>query len=133
MLKPKALDHIALKVTDMDKTLHFYHQLLGLELMRTTGPNAEGGRTAVLKVGSQEINVFSRPHFIPENLENIVGVEHFCLAIDTTSIDALIADLQQVGIDNIRGPKEFSDGVSVFVYDPDGINVELRVETKERL
>ncbi|HUM71497.1 MAG TPA: VOC family protein, partial [Chloroflexota bacterium] len=47
MLRPKSLDHIALKVTDMDKTLHFYHQLLGLELMRTYGPNTEGVRTAV--------------------------------------------------------------------------------------
>ena len=25
MLRPKALDHVALKVTDMDKPLHFYH------------------------------------------------------------------------------------------------------------
>ena len=24
MLRPKALDHVALTVTDMDKTLHFY-------------------------------------------------------------------------------------------------------------
>jgi catechol 2,3-dioxygenase-like lactoylglutathione lyase family enzyme len=30
MLRPKALDHLALKVTDMDKTLRFYHQVLGL-------------------------------------------------------------------------------------------------------
>jgi len=40
MLRPKDLDHVGLKVTDMDKTLHFYHQMLGLELLRTSGPNA---------------------------------------------------------------------------------------------
>jgi catechol 2,3-dioxygenase-like lactoylglutathione lyase family enzyme len=40
MLRPKALDHVVLTVTDMDKTLHLYHQVLGLELLRTSGPNA---------------------------------------------------------------------------------------------
>src|SRR6266446_10382332 len=62
MLRPKALDHVGLKVSDMDKTLHFY-QMLGPELLRTSGPNSDGGRSAVIKVGSQEINVFSGSGF----------------------------------------------------------------------
>jgi catechol 2,3-dioxygenase-like lactoylglutathione lyase family enzyme len=43
MLRPKALDHVGLKVTDMDKTLHFYSKVRGLELLRTSGPDADGG------------------------------------------------------------------------------------------
>ena len=46
MVRPTALDHLALKVTDMDKAVHFYHQVLGLELLRTSGPNDAGGRSA---------------------------------------------------------------------------------------
>ena len=76
MLRPKALDHVALKVTDMDKTLHFYHQVLGLELLRTSGPHAEGGRSAVVKVGGQAINVFYRPDFVSADKENPVGIDH---------------------------------------------------------
>ena len=34
MIQLKALDHVGLKVTDMDKTLDFY-QRLGLTLLRT--------------------------------------------------------------------------------------------------
>jgi catechol 2,3-dioxygenase-like lactoylglutathione lyase family enzyme len=127
MLRPKGLDHVALTVTDMDKTLHFYHQLLGLELLRTSGPNASGERTAVLKVGGQEINVFSRPDFVSVASNNSVGVDHFCLNMDAASIDGVIADLRQAGIDVYRGPVERRDGTSVFVYDPDGVHVELRV------
>ena len=37
MLRPTALDHVGLKVTDMDKTLQFY-QRLGLTLLRASGP-----------------------------------------------------------------------------------------------
>jgi catechol 2,3-dioxygenase-like lactoylglutathione lyase family enzyme len=33
MLRPKALDHVGLKVTDKEKSLHFY-PMLGLELLR---------------------------------------------------------------------------------------------------
>ena len=47
MLRPKGLNHVALLVTELDKTLDFY-RLLGLELLRTSGPNADGGGTAVL-------------------------------------------------------------------------------------
>ena len=96
MLRPKALDHVAVKVTDMDKTLHFY-QLLGLELLRTSGSNADGVRSAVIKVGGQEINVFSHPHFVSVDTQNAVGMEHFCLNMVAASIDDLIAMKQQAG------------------------------------
>jgi catechol 2,3-dioxygenase-like lactoylglutathione lyase family enzyme len=127
MLRPKALDHVALTVTDMDKTLHFYHQLLGLELLRTSDPGADGGRSAVLKVGDQEINVFSRPDFVSVANHNSGGMDHFCLNMDAASIDEVMADLRQAGVGIFRGPVERRDGISVFVYDPDGVHVELRV------
>ena len=60
MLRLRAIDHIGLKVSDMDKTLHFY-QRLGLTLLRTSGPNADGRRGAVIQAGSQELNIFSHP------------------------------------------------------------------------
>ncbi len=127
MLKPTGLDHVGLKVADMDKTLHFYQQMLGLELLRTSGPNADGGRSAVIKVGGQEINLFSGPAFASGAGDNVTGIDHFCLSMDAASIDEIIADLRHAGIDTIRGPVERRDGTSVFVYDPDGIHVELRL------
>jgi catechol 2,3-dioxygenase-like lactoylglutathione lyase family enzyme len=128
MLRPKALDHVALKVSDMDNTLHFYHQVLGLALLRTSGPNAEGVRSAVVKIGGQEINVFAHPDFVSIDQENAVGMEHFCLNMEAASSDDIIADLRQAGVEIFRGPVEFRDGTSVFVSDPDGVHVELRLE-----
>jgi catechol 2,3-dioxygenase-like lactoylglutathione lyase family enzyme len=127
MLRPKGLDHVALKVTDMDRTLHFY-QVLGLELLRTSGPNADGGRSAVIKVGGQEINVFYQPGLVPVDRDDPVGMDHFCVNMEAASIDDLIADLRQAGVDILKGPIERRDGTSVFVSDPDGVHVELRIE-----
>ena len=126
MLQPKELNHVGLTVADMDKTLQFY-QLLGLELLRTSGPNAEGVRSAVLQVGSQEINLFSKAGLHSNDGEDVVGVHHFCLNVHAVSIDDLIADLRQVGLTIVRGPVERRDGTSVFLSDPDGIRVELRL------
>jgi len=129
MLHPKALDHLALKVTDMDKTLHFYHQVLGLELLRTSGPNAEGGRSAVLQAGGQKIDMFSRPDFVSADKDKPVGMDHLCLIMETASVEDLIAHLQQAEVEIFWGPVTRHSSTSVYVYDPDGVHVELRVET----
>jgi len=128
MLQPKELNHVGLTVTDLDKTLHFY-QLLGLTLLRTSGPNADGVRSAVLQVGSQELNVFSKAGLASSDAEDLVGIHHFCLTMDAASIDDVIAGLRQVGLSIVRGPVKRRDGTSLFLSDPDGIRVELRLET----
>ena len=127
MLRPKALDHVGLKVTDMDATLRFY-QRLGLTVLRTSGPDADGRRSAVIQVGSQELNIFSRPDFVSAGTENPVGMDHLCLLVDAASLDDVIADLREAGIDIVRGPVKRRDGAALFVHDPDGVRVELQLK-----
>ena len=126
MLRPTALDHVGLLATDMDETLRFY-QALGLEVLRTSGPRADGERSAVLRVGNQEINVFSRPDFVLADRDTPARIDHFCLTMDAASMDDLVAELRQAGVDIARGPVERRDGTALFVHDPDGVRVELRI------
>jgi glyoxylase I family protein len=121
-----ALDHVGLKVTDMDRTLDFYRRL-GLTLLRASGPDAEGVRSAVLRVGSQELNVFSHPDFASAGQEKPAGIDHFCLTVDAASVDEVVADLRRAGIDIARGPVQRRDGIALFVHDPDGVRVELQL------
>ena len=129
MLRPKTLDHLALKVTDMDQSIRFYHQVLGLELLRTGGPNAEGGRSAVLQAGAHKLDLFSRPDFVSADKDKPVGMDHLCLIMEAASVEQLTADLRQAGVEIFWGPVERHGSTSVYVYDPDGVHVELRVET----
>ena len=126
MLRLKAIDHVGLRVSDMDKTLDFY-QRLGLTLLRTSGPNADGLRSAVIQVGSQELNFFSHPESVPSAKENHIGMDHFCFLVDATSVDDVIAGLQQARIDIVKGPEQRRDGIALFVHDPDGVRVELQL------
>lgn len=128
MLKPKAIDHVGLKVTDMDKSLAFYCDGLGLKLLRRRerGP---GIATAVLAVGNQEMNLFSDSGFAANAADaNPRGLDHFCLEIESASIDQVIAGLAKAGIAVAKPPVKRSDGVSLFVSDPDGCRVELIVK-----
>ena len=127
MLRPTAIDHVGLVVKDMDRTLQFY-QRLGLTLLRSSGPNAEGVRTAVIQVGSQELNVFSSPVSPSAASAPMLGMDHFCLAVEAASIEEVVADLHQVGIVVERGPIKRRDGMALFVHDPDGVRVELQLK-----
>ena len=126
MLRPKALDHVGLIVTDMDRSLSFY-QLLGLVLLRRSGQGAGGASSAVLKVGNQEINVFCNPDFLPVPRGDPQGIDHFCLMMEAATIDEIVGALHQAGIDIVKGPEKRRDGIAVFVSDPDGIRVELQI------
>ena len=129
MLKPMALDHLALKVTDMERSLAFYQQVLGLELLRRSGPDEAGGCAAVLRVGGQLLDLFSRPDFISADKDKPVGMDHLCLQIEAASIDEVVETLQQTGVEIFWGPVVRQSSTSAYVYDPDGVHVELRVAT----
>jgi catechol 2,3-dioxygenase-like lactoylglutathione lyase family enzyme len=128
MIRPKAMDHVALKVTDMKRTLHFYQDVLGLELRRHSGPNEQGGEAAVLQAGGQALDLFSRPDFVMSDKEKPIGMDHLCLIMEVDSVDGLIEHLQQAQVEIFWGPVERHNTTSVYVYDPDGVHVELRVE-----
>jgi len=128
MLKPKALDHVGLKVTDMDKSLRFYCDGLGLKLLRRRD-RAPGIATAVLRVGNQEMNLFSNPGLAANPTDDDPpGLDHFCLEVASASIDELMAALAQASIAVAKPPVKRSDGISLFVSDPDGCRVELIVK-----
>jgi glyoxylase I family protein len=127
VLKITQLDHVGLTVSDLDKSLDFYRRL-GLEVLRMSGPDAKGVRSAVVKVANQELNIFARPDAAPiDGRDNAAGVHHFCLRMEAASIEELAADVRAAGLEIVRGPIERRDGASLFLSDPDGVRVELQI------
>jgi metallothiol transferase len=127
MLRVTALDHIGLKVTDMDRSLHFYHDVLGLEVLHTSGPHANGGRSATLAVGAEKLDVFYRPDFVAADRDSPIGMDHLCLAVDGHSMERVLDHLREHAVEVMWGPVTRGETTSVYVFDPDGIHVELRL------
>jgi len=130
MPRLKALDHVGLRVSDFDRSLSFY-QRLGLTVLRTKGPDSAGVRFAVLQVGSQELNVSSRPSYVARGGEdNAVGIDHFCLEVEASSMDEVVESLKHAGLEIAGAPTERRDGAALFLVDPDGVRVELQLKRK---
>lgn len=123
-----AVDHIGVRVRDLDRAMQFY-RLLGFELHFKAATDA----VAVVKNRhGVELNlVFNANADKGGNIlmdvgEKYAGYTHVALRV--ASIKATIQTLRENGIRITQGPVSFGrDGhVSVFVRDPDLNVVELR-------
>jgi len=124
-----AVDHIGVRVRDLDRAMKFYG-LLGFELHYKAGNDA----VAVVKnAHAVELNLVYNANAGPEGKnilmdvgEKYPGYTHVALRV--MSIKAVIQTLREHGIRITQGPVSFGrDGhVSVFVRDPDLNVVELR-------
>jgi catechol-2,3-dioxygenase len=56
-------------------------------------------------------------------------MDHLCLLMEVAAIEDLMAYLRQAEVEIFWGPVERHGSTSVYVYDPDGVHVELRVDT----
>ena len=126
-MRIKGLDHVGLLVADMERTLRFYRDGLGLTVLRTKGPDDDGVRSAVIQVGDQEMNVFSAPNLGKAHEQGGAGVDHFCFAVEAASIEDVIAQLRAAGLEIAKGPTERRSATSIFLSDPDGVRVELQL------
>lgn len=102
MMRVLGLDHVGLKARELEKTLDFYARL-GLTVLRTSGPGADGVRSAVVQAGDQELNVFAHPDYGAEPTAQGRGVDHFCLLVSADSIQDVIEALRRAGIEVARG------------------------------
>jgi catechol 2,3-dioxygenase-like lactoylglutathione lyase family enzyme len=117
------LDHLVLTVADIDATLRFYTEVLGMEAV-TFG----AGRRA-LAFGRNKINLHQAGHeFEPKAARPVPGSADLCL-IAADPLDTVIEHLAGHGVAVEVGPVERAGAtgtiLSVYIRDPDGNLVEI--------
>ena len=145
MAAVRGLHHTCYTVSDLDRSVAFYRDVLGCEVMAEQ--EKEGGylaaivgypdahvRMAHLRVPGAEhvIELFeylapvgTRADVEPRN----VGASHLCFLVD--DLPALYEELREMGVDSfVSPPVEVDTGVNkggyaLYLRDPDGISVEL--------
>ena len=119
----KKLLHTRMRVSDMDQTIAFYTEVLGLEVLeRKVSPR--GSHLAFLRVPNSEelIELCSFPPSGPVKVQE----DLIHLAFQVESLDQTIAALQQRGVRITDGPTTTSSGSRfLFIDAPDGYEVEL--------
>ena len=108
-MKVKKLLHTRMRVSDMEQTIRFYTDVLGLEVLeRKVSPR--GSHLAFLKVPNSEelIELTSFPPSGPVTVQE--DLVH--LAFQVESLDDTIASLNAQGVKITDGPTQSSSGSS---------------------
>ncbi len=118
-----SLDHLVLTVRDLDATLRFYVDGLGMRLV-----SFDEGRQA-LHFGTQKINLHvAGREFEPKAATPTPGSADLCFLVDE-ALEVLAQRLPALGYPIIEGPVERTGAtgplVSIYLRDPDGNLVEL--------
>ena len=123
--------HTMVRVKDLEASLHFYCDLLGLQEVRRT--ENEAGRFTLVFLAAPKNLEQSRAECAPEveltfnwDPEDYTGGRNFGhLAYKVDDIYAVCRRLMDGGVTINRPPR---DGYMAFVRSPDGISVELLQE-----
>jgi lactoylglutathione lyase len=122
-MQVQKLLHTRMRVSDLDQTINFYTNVLGLEVLeRKVSPR--GSQLAFLRVPNSEelIELTSFPPSGPVRVQE--DLVH--LAFQVESLDDTIASLNSQGIKVTDGPTQTSSGSRfIFIDAPDGYEVEL--------
>ena len=136
-VKPKVkiseMDHIVLRVKDIDSSLHFYCDLLGLKVERL-----QEFREGKCGFPSARLNADTIIDLFPFPDMEAIGdgprnQDHFCMVVEKTDLAQVKAELEALGIrmrSDSPGPVTrwgaHGSGISLYFHDPDDNVVELR-------
>ena len=122
-MQVKKLLHTRMRVSDMEQTIQFYTDVLGLEVLeRKVSPR--GSHLAFLKVPNSEelIELTSFPPSGPVTVQE--DLVHLAFQVD--NLDDTIDSLNAQGVKITDGPTQSSSGSRfIFIDAPDGYEIEL--------
>ena len=122
------LAHTMMRVRDLDKSLAFYVDILGMEVLRKTDyPDGRFTNTFIGYGPEASFPTLELTHNWDQGDAYDMGNGWGHIAIEVPDVYAACAQLQEVGIKITRppGPMKHGTRVIAFVEDPDGYKVEL--------
>ena len=143
-MKVESMYHVGFTVSDIERSIEFYRDLLGMSLYRRQQGTAEylsrvtgfpGVRLeiALLKSGDggallELLQYITHPAPPTDRETNRPGNGHVCFKV--SDIQAACEELRQRGVRLISDPVKITAGVhegayAVYLRDPDGFTVEL--------
>lgn len=117
------IGHVHLKVSDLNKSLEFYRDLLGLELTMMYGDQA-----AFLSAGGYHHHIgLNTWHSLnaPRAQEHAVGLYHTAILYPTRKDLAVIFDRIRRAYYPLTGASDHGVSEALYLDDPDGNGVEL--------
>jgi hypothetical protein len=112
LVRPRGVDHVLLHVSDIEKSLPYYHLVYGSSIRSTRQSNPDRlwlQLEANTRIGLQKAPAGQKPR-----------IDHYCIKVDPFDRDAVTAGLRQIGLKVIPSPDEpevlrFTDNYEITV------------------
>jgi lactoylglutathione lyase len=124
------LDHVAVRVSDLDAATSFYQDRLGLKLLFSKVDEAHHEAFCFFELDGANLELLQSlddqncpKHFSPQPV-----CEPFCphFAIATDNLDSFLTKLKNDGVPIVKGPMEIADKVKwAYIQDPDNNIIEF--------
>ena len=121
-MKVKSIDHFVITTHNIDKSIAFYQDLLGMKHVEKDGRHA-------FIFGRQKINIHAKKgEFQPAALHPEYGSQDFCLIVEE-DVESIKKEIEKKGYPIVEGVVKRhgaqGDINSLYLRDPDGNLVEL--------
>lgn len=121
MIKTQGLTHIHLVVTNLDRSLHFYKAVFGLEERFRDGPKMVFLNTP----GTNDLITLNEDSTARERAGVCAGIAHFGFRRNGTDLDTAIRDVEAAGGKLVERGEHQPGSLFAYVQDPDGYLIEL--------
>ncbi|MBC8186357.1 VOC family protein [candidate division KSB1 bacterium] len=127
---PTQVDHFAFRVTELDRAIKFYQDILGLRLISKTVDEDHHEAFAFLELEGGNLELLQlldeNNQLIPS--ENSEVKEPYCphLALKCGNLDQFVLELEDKKIEIVKGPLEIPGMVKwLYITDPDNNIIEF--------
>jgi catechol 2,3-dioxygenase len=115
------LGHVHLRVSDLDRSLAYYTQVLGLQ------PRSTSATTAALHAAREDaplVVLDADPHTTPVQAHSRLGLYHFAILLpDRAALGRFLGHLARTG--TRIGASDHLVSEAIYLRDPDGLGIEV--------
>jgi len=113
------MDHVGINVTDLQISADWYQKVLGFTIFH------KWQTTWMIRRGDMHIGLFLRPNAKKlDDLDNSLAITHFAYSTDDKGFQEAQDRLKKLGV-HFDPPEDTGVAHSVFIYDPDGYQIEI--------
>ena len=119
VLKARMIDHINMKVKNLDESVEFYKKLFGFVIKQEENQNKIDAPSKIIGNDSIKLCLYEVPDMSPEG-----GIAHFGFNVE--NFDEVISKCEELGVKILYdGVINWEKSKSVYIVDPSGYELEL--------